>query len=71
MSETPIFTHEIPRLEECFVTGTTSDVMPVVKLDGQPIGKGSPGPITLALHEALAARLHAVPAGAGAGAGPR
>lgn len=71
VSETPIFVHEIPKLEELFVTGTTSDVMPVVRLDGKMIGRGTPGPVSQALHEALTKRLEAVGglAGAGAGAG--
>ena len=57
VSETPIYRHEIPLLEECFLTGTTSDVMPVVSIDGKPVGTGRPGPITMRLYEALANRL--------------
>lgn len=59
-SETPIYTHEIPRLQELFLTGTTSDVMPIVRLDGAPVGDGRPGPIARRLHDALVARLAAV-----------
>lgn len=57
VSETPIYHHEIAVLEECFLTGTTSDVMPVVAIDGKPVGGGKPGPITVRLYEALAQRL--------------
>jgi D-alanine transaminase len=57
VSETPIYRHEIPLLEECFLTGTTSDVMPVVSIDGKPVGTGRPGPITMRLYEELANRL--------------
>lgn len=57
VSETPIYWHEIPSLEECFLTGTTSDVMPVVAIDGKPVGTGHPGPVTMRLYEALARRL--------------
>ena len=57
VSETPIYLHEIEVLEECFLTGTTSDVMPVVAIDGKPVGGGRPGPITMQLYEALAKRL--------------
>lgn len=60
VSETPIFVHELPRLEELFLTGTTSDVMPIVTLDGKPVGQGVPGPISLALYQTLADRLAAV-----------
>jgi D-alanine transaminase len=65
VNETPIFFHEIEDLEEFFLTGTTSDVMPVVSVDGKPVGPGKPGKMTMALYEALAARLAAVPATAG------
>lgn len=57
VSETPIYLHEVAALEECFLTGTTSDVMPVVSIDGKPVGNGRPGPITMRLYEALAQRL--------------
>jgi branched-chain amino acid aminotransferase len=32
--------------EECFLTGTGAEVIPVVKLDGREIGAGRPGPVT-------------------------
>jgi branched-chain amino acid aminotransferase len=32
--------------DECFLTGTGAEVIPVVKLDGRTIGTGMPGPIT-------------------------
>jgi branched-chain amino acid aminotransferase len=32
--------------DECFLTGSGAEVIPVVKLDGRTIGTGSPGPIT-------------------------
>ena len=62
LSETPIYRHEIAALEECFLTGTTSDVMPVVAIDGKPVGSGKPGPLTMQLYEALAKRLAEVAA---------
>lgn len=34
---------------EAFVTSASQTVMPVVKIDGQPVGTGSPGPLTRAL----------------------
>ncbi|MGH9203812.1 MAG: aminotransferase class IV, partial [Vicinamibacterales bacterium] len=57
VSETPIYRHEIALLDECFLTGTTTDVMPVVSIDGIPVGNGRPGPIAMRLYEALAGRL--------------
>jgi branched-chain amino acid aminotransferase len=32
--------------DECFLTGTGAEVIPVVKLDGREIGNGRPGPVT-------------------------
>lgn len=60
----PIFTHEFGQLEELFITGTTSDVMPIVALNGLPVGDGRPGRITMALYEALVPRLQATGAAA-------
>lgn len=55
--ERPIFWEEIPRLEELFATGTTTDVQALVKLDGRPVGDGVVGPITTKLLNALMQRL--------------
>jgi branched-chain amino acid aminotransferase len=35
--------------DECFLTGSGAEVIPVVKLDGRVIGDGKPGPITARL----------------------
>jgi D-alanine transaminase len=37
---------KLPRVSELFLTGTTSEVLPVVKVDGESIGDGRPGPVT-------------------------
>ena len=37
--------------DECFLTGSGAEVIPVVKLDGRQIGDGRPGQITLRLLE--------------------
>jgi len=57
VDETPIRSSEIPRLTELFLTGTTTDVMPVVKLDDKPVGKGKPGELTRKLQQVLAESL--------------
>jgi len=44
--ETLITRHEVYTADECFLTGTAAEIIPVVKVDGRLIGKGSPGPIT-------------------------
>jgi D-alanine transaminase len=57
VNETPIEESELPKLQELFLTGTTTDVMPVVKLDGKGIGKGTPGELTRKLQRVLAESL--------------
>jgi branched-chain amino acid aminotransferase len=37
--------------DECFVTGTAAEIVPVVRIDGRAIGSGRPGPATLRLRE--------------------
>lgn len=37
--------------DECFLTGTAAEIIPVVKIDGQTIGTGKPGKNTLDLLE--------------------
>ncbi len=37
--------------EECFMTGTGAELVPVIDIDGRPIGSGRPGPLTLSLIE--------------------
>jgi branched-chain amino acid aminotransferase len=39
--------HDIFVADECFLTGTAAEIVPVVKADGRIIGNGTPGPITM------------------------
>ncbi len=55
--ETPIFAEELHTVDELFLTGTTTDVQGVVRLDGEAVGDGKVGPITRALNEKLVARM--------------
>jgi len=41
--------HEVYISDECFLTGTAAQVIPVVKVDGRVIGGGKPGALTLFL----------------------
>ena len=50
---------DIARLDECFLAGTTADVMPIVRVNDQVIGTGSPGPITMRLYNELRAHMDA------------
>jgi branched-chain amino acid aminotransferase len=45
--------HDLFIADECFVTGTGAEVMPVTKIDGRTVGTGHPGPITRQLIEAF------------------
>jgi D-alanine transaminase len=47
--EEAIHRDDLPRVSELFVTGTTSEVLPIVKVDRQVIGTGKPGPKTWSL----------------------
>ena len=52
----PLREQGIPRerlfdTSELFLSGTTTEIMPVVKVDGKPIGNGKPGPITRKLRD--------------------
>ncbi|APW59733.1 branched-chain-amino-acid transaminase [Paludisphaera borealis] len=38
--------YDVYTADECFLTGTAAEVIPVVECDGRPLGTGSPGPIT-------------------------
>jgi branched-chain amino acid aminotransferase len=43
---------ELMDADECFITNSTIEVMPVTIIDGRPVGNGKPGPVTAALARA-------------------
>ncbi len=51
LEERPFTPEEAYGAAEAFVTAATQLVMPVVKIDGKPIGSGSPGPVARRLRE--------------------
>ncbi|MGH9380694.1 MAG: aminotransferase class IV [Thermoanaerobaculia bacterium] len=53
---------DLPRLEEAFLTGTTTEVLPVVTIDGRPVRSGRPGDVTLRLRQAFLEHTTPVPA---------
>jgi len=57
VQERSIGVSELPNASELFLTGTTTDVTPVVRVDGQIIGGGSPGPVARALLDRLLDRM--------------
>jgi branched-chain amino acid aminotransferase len=46
ITEADITRHDVFIADECFLTGTAAEIIPVIKADGRPIGNGKPGPIT-------------------------
>jgi branched-chain amino acid aminotransferase len=46
VSEADFTRHDIFVADECLLTGTAAEIVPVVKADGRTIGNGKPGPIT-------------------------
>lgn len=48
---------EIGDCSELFLTGTTTEVLSIVSLDGRPVGDGKPGPVAKALYAALEADM--------------
>lgn len=46
VQEVPFTRHDVYVCDECFLTGTAAEIIPVVEVDGRMIGKGSPGPVT-------------------------
>jgi len=43
--------HDVFVADECFLTGSAAEVVPVVKVDSRVIGNGKPGPVTRDLKE--------------------
>jgi branched-chain amino acid aminotransferase len=52
-TETRMGLHDLYNADECFLTGTGAEVMPVTAVDGRQIGDGRPGRTTLKLLAAL------------------
>ena len=42
----PLTRHDVYVADECFLTGSAAEVVPVVRVDDRAIGSGKPGPVT-------------------------
>jgi branched-chain amino acid aminotransferase len=51
VEEIALTRYDVYTADECFLTGTAAEVIPVVKCDGRTLGTGKPGPITRQLRE--------------------
>jgi len=49
VSEPNLTRYDVFNADECFLTGTGAELIPVVKIDGRVVGPGKPGPITKSL----------------------
>ncbi len=56
VSEPNLTRYDVFNADECFLTGTGAEIVPVTKVDGRLIGAGKPGPVT----EKLVARYRAL-----------
>lgn len=56
VTEPNLTRYDIFNADECFLTGTGAEIIPVVKVDGRVIGSGRPGPLTRMLTD----RYHAL-----------
>ena len=52
-SERTLQRHDVYIADECFLTGTAAEVIPVTRIDGRVIGSGTSGPLTRRLMEAF------------------
>ena len=51
VEEVTMTRHDVYVADECFLTGSAAEVIPVTKVDGRVIGSGKPGPVTHKLLE--------------------
>jgi D-alanine transaminase len=65
VEEAAVTLESLREADEVFLTGTTTEVMPVVQIDGRMIGAGEPGPLTRQALELYQRELRAVRAGGG------
>lgn len=49
VKEEVVTRYDLYNSQECFLTGTAAEIVPIVKIDGRTIGDGKPGKITLEL----------------------
>jgi D-amino acid aminotransferase len=55
--ETPLTARLVAAADEIFVTASTIEILPVVRLDGRRVGGGTAGPVTRALQAGYAAHV--------------
>jgi D-alanine transaminase len=58
MVEEALSAEQLRAAREVFLTGTTIEVLPVVRLDGKKVGTGRPGPVSRMFYQAFLSSLH-------------
>lgn len=53
----PVLLEELPRASELFLAGTTMEIMPITRVDGERVGVGTPGPVAQRLLELFHRRV--------------
>jgi branched-chain amino acid aminotransferase len=49
VTEPHLTRYDLMTADECFLTGTAAEIVPVATIDSRPVGPGKPGPVTLKL----------------------
>lgn len=62
---------DLPRVQELFLTGTTTEVMPITRLDGRPVGDGRPGAVARRLQQGYRDRVGGLRSGGQSGSRER
>jgi D-alanine transaminase len=57
--ERPFSVAEARAAREAFLTSTTAELLPIVRIDGEPVGDGKPGPLSRKLREGYLAHAAA------------
>jgi branched-chain amino acid aminotransferase len=53
VAEANLTRYDVWNADECFLTGTAAEVIPVIEVDARAIGTGKPGPVTARILEAF------------------
>lgn len=53
VKETDIQLQDLQHIKEAFITSSTKEVLPVLKIDGKTVGNGQPGKMTAAIYDRL------------------
>lgn len=60
VKEEPFTVNELAEADEVFCSSTTVEVLPIIEIDGKPVGEGTRGPVTEKLGNAFIAKVEEV-----------